>query len=155
MTNAPNLLFKDIEGKWIYHQTFYCLINKVIKVNKQNVHITKLNSFQKKEYINQRHNYIYKYKKSDNKKFIYQYLCKQNPVSASGTIQKTGNFISIQYDFQSYGRNYLKIGCNNKEIKYSEYIYTINNNLRISIIIVKKLNRCLAISFTSQIKIKL
>lgn len=155
MNNTLNLLFDEVEGKWIYHQTFYCLINKVIKINKQNIYITKLNSLKKQEYINRHNYYIYEYKKSSNKKFVSQYSYKENSIPTSGIIQKIENSIKTKYDFKSYEKKYLKVSYNKKEVKYCEYIYTINNNLRISIIIIKKLNKYLAISFTSQIKIKL
>nr|QCI07408.1 hypothetical protein [Leiomenia cribrosa] len=157
MTQTLNLLFKEIEGSWIYNQTFYCLINKVIKINKYKMNIIKLNSFENQKNFNKfdKNNYIYEYGKPQQGKVIYKYKDIKYSKNTSCFIERIDDPISIKYNMQLYEKNYLKINCKTEKINYSEYIYAINKNLRISFILVKKFNKCIAISFTSQIKINI
>nr|YP_009546537.1 hypothetical protein [Gelidium kathyanniae]AYO27885.1 hypothetical protein [Gelidium kathyanniae] len=61
---------------------------------------------------------------------------------------------NLAYSYTILSDNCIKILSESKahNIKYIEYIYSISQNFRISIVYIKNLQKCLAVSFNSYIK---
>lgn len=141
-------LFENVEGSWLYNKTIYYLDAKKININKSQKQITKLKNL---SLLNNR--YICKYKNFSNKEILYNYISTTNGCSTFGKLQKIYNNYIQEYEFQLNYNNNLKITYTKQNIKYTEYIYSINTNFRISIVIIKRLNKYIAICFNSEIKI--
>ena len=153
MNNKLETLLQSFEGNWISHQTVYSLQKKDIKVNKQYIHVNNFNSIQKDN--NQVISYLYKDENTQTSKnnILYQYIYKNAHNVNSGVIYKTYMNTNIIYQFKLYYGNYLKISYTAKDVNYTEYVYSVNQNLKMSIIMIKMMYRYVAICFTSKIRI--
>lgn len=67
-------------------------------------------------------------------------------------VENISKQIDLNYIIENNSKNYTKFKYLKNKIQYEEYIYIINQNLQISIAIIKKLNQYIAIVFTSYIK---
>lgn len=141
-------LFNNIEGNWLYNKTIYYLDSKKININKSQKQITRLENLSLLNNV-----YICRYKNFSNKEIIYNYISRTNEYPTFGTLQKIYNNYIQEYEFQLNYNNNLKITYTKQNIKYIEYIYFINTNFRISIVIIKRLSKYIAICFNSEIKI--
>uniref|UniRef100_UPI003002F6EE Ycf58 n=1 Tax=Anunuuluaehu liula TaxID=3049639 RepID=UPI003002F6EE len=143
-----NTLFDNIEGKWLSHKTIYYLNTKKININKCQKQIIRL-----KNLSLENNGYICRYKNLSDQEIVYNYIPTTNKYSTFGILQKIYNNCIKEYQFQLKDNNNLKIRYIRQDIKYTEYIYTVNTNFRISIVIIKRLNQYIAICFNSEIKI--
>nr|QCI06211.1 hypothetical protein [Dicranema revolutum] len=142
-------LINYLKGDWISQQTIYDFIEKKITSYEYKM---KIFSSQQLNEINLSVNsYICQYKSS--KKIIYDYVPLNNKYPIIGKLKKKINDKVNQYIFKLNDINNLKILHSNNKIIYIEYIYLINSNFKISVIVIKKSNQYNAISFTSDIKI--
>lgn len=149
MNSLLKLLSKNIEGNWLSYQSIYYLQAKKIKINKFQKNIER---FVDHSLLN--YSYIYKYKNLSSREIIYNYVVENHPKSKFGKLQKIySNYIQT-YELSLNNINCIETKYLKHEIQYTEYTYIINKNLRISVIIIKKYNDYIAISFNSEIKIK-
>lgn len=150
MASNSNDLLIHIQGNWISQRTIYYLKTKKIKTFniKNNVNsINKSHIIFNKNFINYDDNIFEWY--INNKLSINLYLFSKS----LNNISKIERNIHKEYKCIKENNNYLKIKCVNKDIECLEYIYYISKTFRISIGLIKKLNKYIAISFTSDIKI--
>nr|YP_009295694.1 conserved hypothetical plastid protein [Mastocarpus papillatus]AOL58178.1 conserved hypothetical plastid protein [Mastocarpus papillatus] len=145
---VSKLWLKNMEGNWLSHKTIYYLETKKINVHKVQKEISKIQHLSS---LNDR--YICKYKNLPNNDIIYDFVPTNNQESTFGIIRKIYNHYTQEYKFQTKSTNNLKIKYIKKKIIYTEYIYSINANFRISITIIKKCGKYIAICFNSEIKI--
>nr|YP_009244075.1 hypothetical protein Gele_056 [Gelidium elegans]AMK96317.1 hypothetical protein Gele_056 [Gelidium elegans] len=121
-----NKFFEKIQGKWYSHQTIYFVSNKKVK-NYRNI-ITLNTNYFKENKLNQYNPYD----------IIHEEFIDD----------------TLFYSYTILNSNCIKILSKSSEdnINYIEYIYSINQNFRISITYLKDLQRCLAVSFNSYIR---
>lgn len=144
MNNNFNNWLDQFYGNWITKKSIYLLKNKI-----QNNYEEALNIFKDTNTTN-----IYSYQlnfnvlKNNNKNIYYQLICLNN------NIQKNNSKLKQSYNINKINNKLLKIDLTtkSKNIIYSEYIYSINNNFKISIGLLKKNNKYLLTIFTSYIK---
>ncbi|CCP38189.1 conserved hypothetical plastid protein (plastid) [Chondrus crispus] len=149
MNSLLKLLSNNIEGNWLSHQSIYYLQAKKIKINKFQKNIDRF-----VDQSLQNHSYICKYKNLSSREIIYNYVAENNPKSKSGILQKIYSSCIQTYKLSLNNTNCIEIKYLKNGIQYTEYTYIINKNLKISVIIIKKNNNYIAISFNSEIKIK-
>nr|YP_009546314.1 hypothetical protein [Gelidium gabrielsonii]AYO27662.1 hypothetical protein [Gelidium gabrielsonii] len=121
-----NKFIEKLQGKWYSNQTIYFISSKKIK-NYRNTMIFKKNFFKEDNL-----------KQYNSAHIIYEKLASEN--SAYSYTILSDNCIKILSESKTYN------------IKYIEYIYSISQNFRISIVYIKNLQKCLAVSFNSYIK---
>lgn len=121
-----NFFLEKLKGKWHSHQTIYFISSKKVKNYKN---IVTLND----DYFEKENGNKYHVLHTIDEKFI------------------DGNFI---YSYIILSNNCIKISSESKldNIKYIEYMYFINQNLRISITYLINIQKRLAVSFNSYIK---
>nr|YP_009565029.1 hypothetical protein [Gelidium galapagense]QBA96380.1 hypothetical protein [Gelidium galapagense] len=121
-----NKFIEKLEGKWYSNQTIYFMLSKKTK-SYRNTMIFKKNFFKEDNL-----------KQYNSPHIIYEKLAYKN----------------LAYSYTILNDNCIKILSESKahNIKYIEYIYSISQNFRISIVYIKNLQKCLAVSFNSYIK---
>ena len=141
-----NLLI-NTEGSWISQRTIYYLKSK------------KLKNFNIKHYFSTQ-NSTGKISKQNlfNKDVYMLEWCnintpKQNLYLFEKNIKKIYQNIIKEYSCTQYKNNYLEIKYRKKNIECLEYFYQISQTFRISIGLIKKEDKYVAISFTSEIQI--
>nr|YP_009774101.1 conserved hypothetical plastid protein [Caulacanthus okamurae]QIZ74718.1 conserved hypothetical plastid protein [Caulacanthus okamurae] len=142
-------LIHYLEGKWICQQTIYDFTNKIININQDKINYLTLKKIDKAELINC--SYICQY--SNNKKIVYKYVNSNNYYPVQGTIKKLDQNIITNYFFKLENENLLKIEYLNNNIKYTEYVYFLHKNFKLSIILLKTIKYYNAVCFMSSIKI--
>lgn len=147
MNSLLKLLSNNIEGNWLSHQSIYYLQAKKIKINKFQKNIDR---FVDQSLLN----YSYIYKHLSSKEIIYNYVTENKQKSKSCKLQKIYSSYIQTYELSLNNTNCIETQYLKNDIKYTEYTYIINKNLRISVVIIKKHNNYIAISFNSEIKIK-
>lgn len=117
-----NNFFEKIQGKWYSHQTIYFISINKVK-NYRNIITLNTNCF-KGDKLNQYNPY---------EEFIDD---------------------NLSYSYTMLNSKCIKISSKSMvdNIYYIEYIYSINQNFRISVTYLKDLERCLAVSFNSYIR---
>nr|YP_010198972.1 hypothetical protein LK147_pgp119 [Hydropuntia urvillei]UAD88421.1 hypothetical protein [Hydropuntia urvillei] len=141
-----NILNK-LEGTWICQRTNYYIDNNKINDYQKEIQIKKIhtiNNLKAKDYFFDKYQIF-------NKNI--QYLFFQPNKSELGKVQQIINNQIKYYKFKICTSNYIKIEFIKTNVIYYEYIYFINSRFRITICILKKNYKYLAISFISEIKI--
>jgi len=132
--------FDFFSGSWMSKKSIYLLTHKI---ESQYQEFIKINKDDQK--------YNLSYKSSETSSYLYH--SKIN-FEKSTIIQKQNKIIKF-YNLNYIYPNLLKIKTKlcKKNLSYKEYIYSINQNLKISISFLKNKNEYLAIVFTSYIKL--
>nr|YP_009511034.1 hypothetical protein [Hydropuntia rangiferina]AXI96707.1 hypothetical protein [Hydropuntia rangiferina]UAD87390.1 hypothetical protein [Hydropuntia rangiferina] len=145
-----NILNK-LEGKWIYQRTDYYANNKNTNYYQKEIQIKKkrnINQLYSEEHLT----YNYQISNREKNEEIDYIFFKPNK-SNFGKIHRITDDSINYYRFIIYSCNSIKIESVQQNLIYNEYIYLINSKFRISICILKKNHKYLAISFISEIKI--
>nr|YP_010903854.1 hypothetical protein REP96_pgp121 [Hypnea musciformis]WCH56905.1 hypothetical protein [Hypnea musciformis] len=150
MTFTLENLTDYLEGKWISNQTIYNLKNKKTYNNK---FITEIPSLTSLNDINL--NNIICITKTHNQYTIYQYSLPNLLNKKQGFINKTKNKRIKKYIYVFNSTKILKVTNFIKNIKYTEYIYFIDINFKLSFSIMKIYDKYNAICFTSDIKLSI
>lgn len=129
-------------SKWISNKTLYFIKNQ--KVYKYKEHIQIIESINIDRSLIKIVNYSIKSKEVYYKSHVLQKSSKQ--------YIKISNNINYLYNLNFIKDNYIHYKYKEKSSAYDEYIYSINNNLKISIAILKKTKQYYAVVFTSYIK---
>ncbi len=139
MLNKKKLFFNNLLGEWILTKNIYIINTKKVSLYKESVKIfnekiDKINN----QYIITNNNL---YNKKDN--FIRV---------SENSILKDFNLYKNTYINKYINQEQLKIQVAYDNIQYEENIYSINQNLKISIGILLKKNKYKCIIFCSYIK---
>nr|YP_010902860.1 hypothetical protein REP59_pgp120 [Hypnea flava]WCH54914.1 hypothetical protein [Hypnea flava] len=147
-----SLTFKSLtnylEGQWVCNQTIYSLKTKKIYNHKFTTEIPSLESLNYSHLQN-----IVCITKIKNQYTIYQYMYPYLLNNQEGFINKIENKKIQKYIFVLNSSKILKITNCMNNIKYTEYIYFIDENFKLSFGLMKMNNKYKSISFTSDIKI--
>nr|YP_009244474.1 hypothetical protein Gchil_055 [Agarophyton chilense]AMK96716.1 hypothetical protein Gchil_055 [Agarophyton chilense]ASP44611.1 hypothetical protein [Agarophyton chilense]UAD84355.1 hypothetical protein [Agarophyton chilense] len=145
-----NILDKLV-GKWIHQRTNYFIHNQQINYHQEEINLKEIKniSISKKD-----NNLFYQYELSNNinDQKIY-YIFSKEEQSKFGQAHKITNNEVKYYRFIIHTHNCIKIESAKADISYNEYIYLINSKFKITISILKRGQKYLAISFISEIKI--
>lgn len=136
LTKYKNLEF--FSGSWISKKSIYLLKKK--------------EEYQYEEFININSSKCYlNYKLAKKENYLFQNQITFNSLLA---IQKDNKLIKF-YNINNKYSELLKINIKIKKYNlwHKEYIYSINQNLKISISFLKNQNKYIAIIFTSYIKV--
>lgn len=149
MQSNLHCFFENLEGNWIAQKNIYFLHNKRQYQYKEFINI--INNTQN---INIIKNLLYQYSifilnKENKNNILYNNLSIYNK-----NIIKNLNKLIKNYDIDLLTNKLLKVKLklDQNNLIYYEYIYTINNNLKISIGLLKKQNKYIATILTSYIK---
>nr|QVY58190.1 hypothetical protein [Eucheuma denticulatum] len=142
-------LVNTLEGRWTSQKTIYDFTNKKIDTHNSIVNISLI----KFTNISVNLAYVCKYENSNKKKITYNYIAQNKQLPIIGKIEKADTSIVTEYMFQLQDKNNLKIQYHDKNILYTEYIYFIQENFKLSFVIIKKEQKYIAIGFISDIKI--
>nr|QVY57986.1 hypothetical protein [Betaphycus gelatinus] len=142
-------LVNTLEGKWISQKTIYDFTTKKIDIQNSSIDISLI----KFKNISANLAYICEYENIHKKKITYNYITRNTQLPIIGKIEKADNYIVTEYIFRLRDKNNLKIQYYDKNVSYTEYTYFIHENFKLSIVIVKKANKYIAICFISDIKI--
>lgn len=131
MTFLIQNFFESMEGSWMVKQTIYCPQNKYLVHNQEDI------KFQK--------NLLYDIHNRRNKSLItFNNTCYIN--------KKNDQYTSNKYLYKVQTNKLMKFNISKYGINYTEYIYNININFKISIAILKSTQQYISIIFTSYIK---
>nr|QVY58393.1 hypothetical protein [Kappaphycus striatus] len=142
-------IVNTLEGQWLSQKTIYDLINKKMDVQNSNINISLI----KFTNISVNLAYICEYKNINTQKITYNYITQNQQLPIVGKIEKANNYTVIEYIFKLRDKKNLKIQYYNKTVLYTEYIYFVNQNFKLSVVIIKKENKYIAVCFLSDIKI--
>nr|YP_009296206.1 hypothetical protein Sebd_054 [Sebdenia flabellata]AOM65141.1 hypothetical protein Sebd_054 [Sebdenia flabellata] len=145
----------NLEGEWISQQTVYYINTKKVNVHKikNKIMRMKTNNINIIDTLSSSTNNIYTLKYVDlNTDNISSNIFIVRDQSNLGHLQKIYSESKQNYIYKLCSDSSLQIQYIDKVNCYSEYIYVLNKNFRISIGIMKKLEKYIAVSFTSHIK---
>lgn len=150
MEKLLETFIKSLEGIWKSQQTIYDFTTKTSNTDKLHIKVylpSKINI--KQDFCS----YICQYKQENNKKIVYRYFSLHKLYPISGTVQKIYKNVTIKYTFTLYNRHHLKIQYLNGNVLYTEYVYFIHKNVKLSMVTIKQLNQYTITCFTSDIRI--
>ena len=139
-----NYYFKNFRGDWITQKSLYLRRNKIEKRYEELFNIT--------HYLNNVYHEsdIVQYKMTAYSPKIKSYIINFHKQKIIKIVQEFKQIYNINIINKNLLQFQRKIAT--KKIIYNEYIYEINDNLKISIGFLKKNNKYLLIIFTSYIK---
>nr|WCH56306.1 hypothetical protein [Hypnea sp.] len=142
-------LINHLEGIWVSNQTVYDFKNKTIHNYKFDIEVSLLNKLSHSKTHTQ---YMCKYKNIHNK-IIYNYILQPALHQKYGTIEKIEDNEIVKYVVIFDSNRRFKISYSQQDIVYTEHLFFLHKNFKLSIGIIKKANKYKAISFTSDIKV--
>jgi len=143
-------LLNNIEGDWISQRTIYYLKTKRFKTFHMKSFIGPfniLNPIRTKNLMDYNGYIIKWYNNKQIRENLYIFADNLNQ------IQKIEGDYNRIYQFEFKTVHLIKIISNYEKMQCIEYIHLVSQNFRISISLIKKLNKYIAIAFTSDIKI--
>lgn len=149
MNKSLEIFTKSLEGVWASQQTIYDFTNKTISINILEIDICMLNQVNRDKL-----SYSCHLKNKNNKKNTYIYSVESDLNSVPGTLKKIYNDKILRYKFIIHSNNYLKIQYRKNHLLYTEYVYLIHKNIKLSIVVIKKFCSYIGTCFISDIKIK-
>nr|QCI06405.1 hypothetical protein [Dictyurus purpurascens] len=145
MKQNKNYVLYNFDGDWMSKKSVYLLNSKIERTYKQYIKVKIKNGI----------NDLYKYDITH----IQQYY-KSNDLYGkisfylSDIIQKNNKIIKFyKLKFIKLDLLKLQIKLQKNKLVYTEYIYYIHNNLRVSISLLKVQKKYISIAFTSYIKL--
>nr|YP_010502485.1 chromophore lyase CpcS/CpeS-like protein [Grateloupia turuturu]UXC96898.1 chromophore lyase CpcS/CpeS-like protein [Grateloupia turuturu] len=144
-----NKFLKAMEGSWISQKTTYYLKTNQICCNQFNYVIKKNKTLRNNSNAGEL-NCLEFYDTNNNKKDYYNF----SPTNQDnlGFITQHSNKNLDNYKYSIYKHDCLKIEYKAANIEYIEYIYAINETFTTNVSLLKKSDKYMAISFSSNIK---
>nr|YP_009398238.1 hypothetical protein [Thaumatella adunca]ARW67424.1 hypothetical protein [Thaumatella adunca] len=142
---------KNFEGQWFLQENIYISKHKIQKTYKQELIVIKNNNnLEIQSKINKiKKNILYFNINKISKKLSQIKIVKINNLNII-------NHLNIKSDLSKFNLFKTSMFINNKSLNHEEYIYIINNNIIISVSLIKNLtnNIYLGIKMSSYIKLK-
>lgn len=150
MTINLKSFLKNFEGKWLLQKNIYLLTNKKQTTGNDVIEVLLKNDFTILNKINAFYSYNF-----DSWQPSYSYK-----ISSNNLKYNTNNVLNpykLNVNLKFVSSSLLKIYCEviNKSLIYEEYLYSVNNNFKLSIGILKNLRykKYIATIVTSYIKL--
>nr|YP_010986205.1 chromophore lyase CpcS/CpeS-like protein [Polyopes affinis]WOL37123.1 chromophore lyase CpcS/CpeS-like protein [Polyopes affinis] len=150
-----NTFLQIMEGNWISQKTTYFLKNNQVYLNQFKYILDISTDLTFNNNVNQENfgHFNLEYHKNNIKlkdNYIFTYT-NQNDL---GLIKKKTRKKLSNYQYSIYASNCLMIKHKDKNVEYIEYIHKINSKFIISMALLKKSDKYIAISCSSNIKHK-
>lgn len=146
-----NFLEKN-SGTWVTQRTIYLIQQKTTNIYKSKMSIKRDGQIEKCIPMKDEFVYCLKDLVSKQVKSLLQSAshCKEEIQTATKTISDISSIIEIYMNKV----NHISVSHSVGNLNSSEKIWLVNPNLRLSFSIIKKTNQCVAISFSSDIRVE-
>ena len=146
-----NFLEKN-SGTWVTQRTIYLIQQNTTNIYKSKMSIKPDGQIDKYNPIHGEFAYSLKDLVSKHVKSLLESAshCKEEIQTATKTISDISNIIEIYMNKV----NHISVSHSVGNLNSSEKIWLVNPNLRLSFSIIKKTNQCVAISFSSDIRVE-
>lgn len=146
-----NFLEKN-SGIWVTQRTVYLIQQNKTNIYRSKININKNGKIEKCSPIKDEFIYCLKDLVSLQVKSLLQSAsyCKEEIQTATKTISDISNIIEIYMNKV----NHISVSHSIGNLNSLEKIWLVNPNLRLSFSVIKKTNQCVAISFSSDIRVE-